>query len=210
MNKIEHQIYAIFHQMDAVWRAAIGSRRRREWCRENGCGGNRDWIYELSADDVIAKKIPSRVAGRVAVAKLFCKFAQLANFDCYVVCTAEYDDWISAHAGNDCVIKGYPLIAVEIDGKLRAFDPSRNKLLFFDYDVSVWRYIKFPGPWAPRPITAIVSRDKFLTIDTYQKMHNLYVSGDIENSEFVLNPADFVIEYPQHKVRRKKHNKRKK
>ncbi len=210
MNTTELQIESILCQMSRIWRTAIGPRRRRDYMREKGVSGI-DWRFSLNPDNIIEQHIPSRVAGSVGIAKVFCKFAHDAGLDCSVMCVPDYQDWIAAHDGEENIIHGRALIVIEVDGCARVLNPGRNHLSFLDCNVvSVGRMINLPGPYMPCPITAIIPRDEFISVDTYQKLRNLYVSGDIKKSEFLLQPDKFVIEYPRRNVGLSKRKRRQK
>ncbi|MBO7509265.1 MAG: hypothetical protein J6T57_03260 [Alphaproteobacteria bacterium] len=184
---ITEQIQQILDEIDKILRSAVGARDRREYMREIGVV-DRNWHFALTADEIINKKIPACVIGCTGIAKLFCKFAMNAGLEFWVVCNAYYPDWCAARAGGEKSISGHQAIAVKIDGRLRMFHPGRSKLEFVDTDVVVGNLVDFgfcdvSGRYL---ITAILAPTEFIKIDTYQKLHNVYASGDMSNPEFAI------------------------
>ena len=102
--------------------------------------------------------------------------------------TAYEPDWKDARDGKEHTISGHQVIAVEIDGKLRMFDPGRRKLEFIDTNVVVGNLVDFKFPDMPGRylITAIMSPDEYAKINTYQKLRNVYASGDMNNPDFTI------------------------
>ncbi|MBP5485419.1 MAG: hypothetical protein J6Y07_01800 [Alphaproteobacteria bacterium] len=187
---ITEQIQNVLDELHKILRSAVGPRDRREYMREIGVS-DRDWHFSLTADEIIKNKIPAKVIGCTGRARLFCKFASDAELKCFAVCTAYEPDWTVARNGNEPkYIGGHQVIAVEIDGKLRMFDPGKPKLEFIDTDVVVGNLVDFgfrdmPGWYL---ITAIMTPDEYNKINTYQKLRNVYASGDMNNHEFIIVP----------------------
>ena len=178
MNENIVQIKSILNQMRDIFRDARGPRRRRDYMRAVGVR-DADWIYRLGALDVIEQHIPARVAGPFARAKLFCKLASQIGLSCAVVITANADDLAMVHDGADIFINGFPLIAVNIDGVLRAFNPAHSPLVFVPGTVAVGQTIRSVRHWMPCPICAIVPCDEFVQIDSWAKMRELYLGDGI-------------------------------
>ena len=186
---ITEQIQSVLDRMHEILHNAIGPRNRRDYMMEHGITG-RDWHFSLTADDIIKNKISANVMGCTGRAKLFCKLATDAGVPCFAVCTAYEPDWNDARDGNEHTISGHQVITVEIDGKLRMFDPGKPKLEFINTDVTVGSLVDFgfrdvPGRYL---ITAIMSPDEYNKINTYQKLRNVYASGDMNNPEFTIVP----------------------
>lgn len=184
---ITEKIQSILDRMHEILHNAVGPRNRREYMMEHGITG-RDWHFSLTADDIIKDKIPANVMGCTGRAKLFCKLAADTGLPCFAVCTAYEPDWNDARGGKEHTISGHQVIAVEIDGKLRMFDPGKQKLEFIDTDVVVGNLVDFgfrdmPGRYL---ITAIMSPEEYAKINTYQKLRNVYASGDMNNPEFMI------------------------
>ncbi len=186
---ITEKIQSILDRMHEILHNAVGPRNRREYMMEHGIT-DRDWHFSLTADDIIKNKIPANVMGCTGRAKLFCKLAADAGLPCFAVRTAYEPDWNDARGGKEHTISGHQVIAVEIDGKLRMFDPGKQKLEFIDTDVVVGNLVDFgfrdmPGRYL---ITAIMSPEEYAKINTYQKLRNVYASGDMNNPEFTIVP----------------------
>ncbi|MDE6250424.1 MAG: hypothetical protein K2M34_02185 [Alphaproteobacteria bacterium] len=194
MTSFESQIQTIIDKMHVIFHDATGSNDRVEYMRENNIAGDINWSFSLSADDIINKKIPPRVAGCTGRAKLFCHLAAACDILCYVVATANYEDWLRAQAGHPNIINGHQIIAVEMDGKLRAFSPGREKLEWISGDVVPGRFISAVRNKPQNLITAVVPGDEFAKCDTYQKLRNLYTSGSMDCSDFIITPGEaFVV-----------------
>lgn len=178
MNENIVHIKSVLNQMRDIFRVAHGARRRRDYMRAAGVR-DADWIYRLGATDVMTQRIPARVAGPFARAKLFCELASQIGLGCVVVITANADDLAMARDGADNFINGFPLIAVNIDGVLRAFNPAHSPLAFIPGTVAVGQTIRSVRHWMPCPICAIVPRDEFGKIDSCAKMRELYLGGGI-------------------------------
>lgn len=186
---IAEQIQSVLDRMHEILHNAIGPRNRREYMMEYGITG-RDWHFSLTADDIIKDKIPANVMGCTGRAKLFCKLAADVGLPCFAICTAYEPDWNDARGGKEHTISGHQVIAVEIDGKLCMFDPGKPKLAFIDTDVVVGNLVDFgfrdmPGRYL---ITAIMFPEEYAKINTYQKLRNVYASGDMNNPEFTIVP----------------------
>ncbi len=174
--------------MHAIFRRAIGTDDRVKYMRENNIKGDIDWSFSLSADDIIDRKIPPRVAGCTGLAKVFCKLAADSGLPCWVVATANFEDWQCARAGRPNIINGHQIIAVDVDGNVRAFCPGRAKLEWISGAVRPGLFINAVRNQPPYLITAIVPGDAFEKCDTYQKLRNLYTSGTMDSPEFTIKP----------------------
>lgn len=189
MTGLDCRIHQIIRQMRRVFRAADGPRLRIAYWRANNIRDRDDWVYRLSADDVIAQRIPARVAGRIAATKVFCKFAAAAGLDCYVVCCADYYDWMDASRGADIKISGRVLMAIMVDGHMRIFDPLAGPHpVWYECTARPGNFVKALRFRLPYMICAILRPDDFAGCDTYRKMQNLYASGDMSNSAFLITP----------------------
>lgn len=174
--------------MHTMFHDAVGPRSRPDYMKERGVSG-RDWHFRLSADDIIKDKIPANVAGCTGRAKLFCKLAAEKGIKSFVVCTAKYNDWKATHDGKANHMNGHQIIAVEIDGKMRVFDPGRKDLVFIDTKLESGEFIDAIDSGKKEYIvTAIVPGDEFAKMNTYQQLSNLYSSGDMNNSAFTIKP----------------------
>lgn len=189
MTSLDYPIHVIIRRVRDVFRRATGPRLRISYWRANNVKGRGDWLYRLSADDVIEQRIPARAAGRIAQTKVFCKFAAEAGLDCYVVCCADYYDWLDASKGTDVKINGRVLMAKVVEGRLRLFDPlAVNRPIWYDAAVRPGNFVKALRFRLPYLICAIVPAADFAKCDTYEKMRNLYASGDMDCADFTVKP----------------------
>ncbi len=182
-------IQNILTDIEEILRHAVGPRSRPDYMKAAGIT-NPDWHFSLTADDIIEQKIPANVIGCTGIAKLFCKLAAGTDLKYSVVCTAYEPDWRKARKAEDRNIGGHQLIAVELDGKLRMFHPGRSKLEFIDANVVVGNTVDFGfrdvhGLYL---ITAIMKPQDFIKINTYEKLRNVYASGDMNNPKFTIVP----------------------
>ncbi|MBD5391521.1 hypothetical protein HDR66_01800 [bacterium] len=189
MSRLDNQIISTIRDMRRIFRQATGPRLRRRYVRENKISDATAWRYRLSADDIIANPVPSRVVGQIGRAKVFCKCVLDAGLDCFVVCAADYYDWVDAASGGDNFIHGRLLFAVNVDGRLRAFDPFCGPCpIWYDAAVRPGNFIKPLRFSLPFLICAIVPCDEFLKCDSYDKMRNLFAGGKIDACEFTVRP----------------------
>ncbi len=185
---MEEKIKCIIAQMHSMFHDAVGPRSRSDYMKSHGVSG-RNWHFGLSAADIIKDKIPANVIGCTGRAKLFCYLAAQKGIKAHVVCTAKYDDWKATHDGKANHMNGHQIIAVEIDGKMRVFDPGRKNLVFIDTELKSGEFIDAIGSGKKDYIvTAVVPGDEFAKMNTYQQLSNLYSSGDMSNSEFTVKP----------------------
>ena len=184
------EIKTILDKMHTIFRGAVGPRTRIEYMQAHKIPEtDRDWHFGLSAEDIIKDKIPANVMGCTGRAKLFCKLAADKGIKSFVVCTAKYDDWKATRNGNANHMNGHQIIAVEIDGKMRVFDPGLKDLVFIDTKLESGEFIGAPGSGKKEYIiTAVVPGDEFTKMNTYQQLSNLYSSGDMNNSAFTIKP----------------------
>ena len=186
---MEKKIQKVLNDLHQILDQAVGPNNRAEYMREISVQGIH-WHFSLSADDIINKKVPKRVIGCTGVAKLFCKIGTDAGLKCMAVCTAYEPDWRAVRHGDKRVVSGHQVIAVEIDGRLRMFDPGRKELKFIDTDVTPGNLVdfKFPDRKGMYLITAIMEPSDYAKIDSYQKLFNVYASGDMNNPKFTIIP----------------------
>ena len=191
-NNIESKIQEIMNQMQEMFQNAVGPRNRREYTEYHGITG-LDWHFGLTPKQIIEQKIPANVIGCTGIAKLFCYLANRAHIKAFVVCTAKYDDWATVKNGENKTINGHQINAVEIDGKLMVFDAGRKHLHFIDTDLTPGSFIDARGSGnLDYMITAVVPGKDFLQMNTYQKLRNLYTSGDMNKNTFSIRPKHFL------------------
>lgn len=80
---------------------------------------NLDVHFALTADEIIDRRVPGRVCTCGGVAKVFCKYAIEAGLDCVEVQTVNVVDMKTGELDG-----GHQIMAVELGGKLVAFDPG--------------------------------------------------------------------------------------
>ena len=190
---MEEKIKSILAEMHTLFRNAVGPKKRDDYMKSRGVSG-RDWHFGLSAEDIIKEQIPANVIGCTGRAKLFCKLAADKGIKSFVVCTAKYDDWKATRDGRANHMNGHQIIAVEIDGKMRVFDPGRHNLVFIDTGLESGELVDAIDSGKKEYIvTAVVPGAEFVKMKTYRQLSNLYSSGDMNNSDFTIKPQKTKI-----------------
>lgn len=120
---------------------------------------------------------------------MFCELAKKRGIKAFVVCTVKYDDWKAVKGGENRMMNGHQINAVEIDGRLRIFDATKPVLKFIDTDLIIGSLIDALGKGkSDYMITAIVPGNEFQLVDTGRKLMNLYASSNMNISEFTITP----------------------
>ncbi len=167
---------------------------RQEWIKNHDIKTGLNYNFSLTADDIIKNKIPRRVVGCTGIAKVFGKLAKEAGLECFVVSTANYEDWKKAKEADKNkqkrnIINGHQIIAVQFSDGLKAFEPANPKLEFINGEVKLGKLIKATGNTGPDfLISAISTPDMFANVKEYQNIVNLYTSGDMNNDKFIIKP----------------------
>ncbi len=185
----EQTIQEILNEIQKILAESVGPNDRREYMQSIGAS-SRDWHFGLTPEQIISDKIPARVVGCTGIAKLCCKLAADRGIKAFVVCTAKYDDWMAARQdSNKTINNGHQLNAIEIDGVLRVFDAGCRRVHFIETSLKPGSFIDaLQKGTQDYMLTAVVPGDEFLHMDTYQKLFNLYMSGDMNNPEFTITP----------------------
>ena len=154
------------------------------------------------AEDLLDKKVGRGTIGCTGTAKLFCALAQKAGLNCSVVLTTDYNSWNDAKNDPDKVISGHQLIAVEMSDGMHIFDPGykqenvtygpgyveQRPTTFKDLgSAEVGDFIDMPR-MKNHFVTAILTPEEFNKVDSYDKLGNLYKSGDMNDSSFKIEP----------------------
>lgn len=156
-----------------------------------------DFSFSLSADDIIAQKIPMQVMGCTGVAKLFSKYAQEENLDCFTVFTANIKKLEERKTSKQTIVDGHQIIAVQFSDGVRMFDPACKDGLQFYKDnekeilVPSMRHLlgkelvsqNSKDPWAQRQAGAIITfvepSSKLKYIKSYKDVENRYLMGEL-------------------------------
>lgn len=177
MQKLE-ETHAEFHK---IFQNAFGPRNLRDYAGSKGMTMNQgeNWKFALTAQDIINEHIPANVVGCSGRAAVFSKLLQQRMIPHKVILTAVVDDLNRAR--NDIqqgkkpnIINGHQIIAVEIDGRLRMFDPGKKKLELIDGDVSVGRQFQYDFSDDNYIITNIMPPKEYEAINTPEKLQSAY------------------------------------
>ncbi len=160
-------------------------------------------------EGILDEKVGRGTIGCTGTAKLFCTLAKKAGLNCSVVLTADYNSWEEAKQSGDPnkVINGHQLIAVEMSDGLHIFDPAHKEgrpdygpgyveerpTKFKDLGpAEVGDYIGLKDHF----VTAILTPEEFEKVDSYDKLGNLYKSGDMNDPAFKVEPK----QKPDHSI----------
>ena len=176
----DEKIQSVINRVQDLFAHSVGPSNRHEYMRLHGVHGN-DWIFGLSADDIINQKIPRTVVGCSGIASVFIKYATEAGLNCVVLPTAMQKDLDGAaqdrkNGERERTINGHQIVAVrDANGVLRAFDPGQPRLRYLDTQVAVGTTINFH--FGACRIAAILSPSEYAKIDTYKKLRDVYVNA---------------------------------
>lgn len=177
MQKLE-ETHAEFHN---IFQNAVGPRNLRDYAisKDMTMDQAENWKFALTAQDIINEHIPANVVGCRGRAAVFSKLLQQRMIPHKVILTAVVKDLNRAH--NDIqtgkkpnIINGHQIIAVEIDGRLRMFDPGDKSLQLIQGNVSVNRVFKYHFSNEDYIITNIMSPKEYERIDTPEKLQSAY------------------------------------
>ena len=178
MQKLE-ETHEEFHN---IFRNAIGPRKLTEYAsaKKMTMKQAEDWKFALTANDIINEHIPANVVGCSGRAAVFSYLLQQKMIPHKVILTAVVTDLNRAYndvqQGNKPnLINGHQIIAIEIDGHLRMFDPGAPKLDFLDGDIFVGRNFKYNFSDDNYVITNILSPYEYEEIDTLSKLQSKYM-----------------------------------
>ena len=178
MQKLE-ETHAEFHK---IFQNAVGPRNLRDYAAAKGMTMHKaeDWKFSLTANDIINEKLPANVVGCSGRAAVFSHLLQQKLVPHKIILTAVVNDLNRAYndvqQGNKpSLINGHQIIAIEIDGHLRMFDPGDKKLALIDGDVFVGRNFKYNFSDDNYVITNIMSPREYEMIDTPGKLQSTYM-----------------------------------
>lgn len=177
MQKLE-ETHKEFHK---IFQNAVGPRSLRDYAisKDMTMDQAEDWKFALTAQDIINEHIPANVAGCSGRAAVFSKLLQQRMIPHKIVLTAVVNDLSDAQFAvlqgkKPNIINGHQIIAAQIDGKMRMFDPGDKTLKLIDGDVFIGRRFKFNFSDDRYVITNIMSPNEYETIDTPEKLQSAY------------------------------------
>ncbi len=140
-----------------------------------------EWKFALTVPEIIQQKIPADVIGCSARANVFSYLLRQRMVLHKIVLTARKDHLMSAQNAiaqgqKPNLIHGHQIIAVEIDGKLRMFDPSRKALEFIDTIVEPLRTFQYnteglPGDYIITNVMSWQDHEKIKHSDDLQQAY---------------------------------------
>lgn len=159
-----------FHNMA---RQSVGPKNLREYAVANNMTMDvaEKWKFSLRAQDIIDKKLHPNIVGCTGRARVFSHLLSQKGVEHKVILTAIASDL--AH-GDTQRIDGHQIIAVNIDGKMRMFDPAEKNLKLLEGDVFIGRHFKFPFSDQEYVITNIMSPAEYDKIRSLSDLQNAY------------------------------------
>ena len=140
-----------------------------------------EWKFALTVPEIIQEKIPANVIGCSARADVFSSLLRSRMVPHKIVLTARKDHLMSAQNAiaqgqKPNLIHGHQIIAVEINGKLRMFDPSKKALEFIDAIVEPRRTFQYntedlPGDYIITNVMSWQDHEKIKHSDDLQQAY---------------------------------------
>lgn len=178
MLKLE-ETHKEFHK---IFQNAVGPRNLHDYAaaRNMTMEQAEDWKFALTAQDIINEHIPANVVGCSGRAAVFSELLQKKMIPHKIILTAVVKNLnrarIDIQSGKKPnIIHGHQIIAAEIDGRLRMFDPGEKELNLIDCDVSVGQTLKYPFCNDDYIITNIMSANEYKAIKTPGKLQSTYM-----------------------------------
>jgi hypothetical protein len=164
---------AVFFEFHNMARQSIGPKTLREYAvaHSMSMADAEKWKFALRAQDIIDKKIHPNIVGCTGRARVFSHLLSNKGIEHKIILTAIASDL--AH-GNTQRIDGHQIIAVNIDGKMRMFDPAEKELNLIEGDVFIGRHFKFPFSNREYVITNIMSPAEYDKIKSLPDLQNAY------------------------------------
>lgn len=160
-----------------------GPRNLREYAKAHNMNMAQaeEWKFALTVPEIIQEKIPADVIGCSARADVFSSLLRSRMVPHKIVLTARKDHLMSAQNAiaqgqKPNLIHGHQIIAVEIDGKLRMFDPSKKALEFIDAIVEPRRTFQYnteglPGDYIITNVMSWQDHEKIKHSDDLQQAY---------------------------------------
>ena len=182
MEKLKLQgILLNFHKMAG---AAIGEKNLSNLAKQKGITMEEaeQWKFALRAQDIIEQRLHPNLVGCTGRARVFSSLAKKQNIEHKVILTAVSDELHRAHnsvvqGGQPNLINGHQVIAANIDGAFRMFDPAERTLKAIEGDVFVGRRFKFDFSDQEYVITNIMSNDEYEKIKSLSDLQDSYMKG---------------------------------
>lgn len=170
---IKMKLDAVFFEFHNMARQSIGPKTLREYAVAHSISmaDAEKWKFALRAQDIIDNKIHPNIVGCTGRARVFSHMLSQKGVEHKIILTAIASDL--AH-GNTQRIDGHQIIAVNIDGKMRMFDPAEKELNLIEGDVFIGRHFKFPFSNREYVITNIMSSAEYDKIKSLPDLQNAY------------------------------------
>lgn len=159
-----------FHNMA---RQSVGPKSLREYAAANNMtmDAAEKWKFALRAQDIIDNKLHPNIVGCTGRARVFSHMLSSKGIKHKVILTAIASDLAR---GDTHRIDGHQIIAVDIDGKMRMFDPAEKDLKLIEGDVFIGRHFKFPFSDHEYVITNIMDPAEYDKIKSLPDLQNAY------------------------------------
>ena len=180
----EVKLQGIILNLHKMAGAAIGAKNLSDYASQKGITmeAAEQWKFALRAQDIIEQRLHPNLVGCTGVARVFSYLAKKQNIEHKVILTAVSDELYGAHnsvahGGQPNLINGHQVIAANIDGDLRMFDPAKRTLKAIDGDVFIGRRFKFDFSDREYVITNIMSNDEYEKIKSLSDLQDSYMKG---------------------------------
>lgn len=151
---------------------------RLDYYKQHNIKDQSNYHFALSAQDIIDKKIPYKVAGCTGTAKLFSKYAMEAGLTdrIFVVPTVNSTSFNSNKPSFD----GHQIIAILLEDGMHLFDPAKSPLNFIPGNVKIDEPVDALGSGQKdHIITGIMHPEEFAKIDSRNKLQEVYMKSHI-------------------------------
>lgn len=154
-------------------RRSVGPKTLSEYAAANNMTMDtaEKWKFALRAQDIIDNKLHPNIIGCTGRARVFSHMLSNKGVEHKVILTAIASDLSHADTHR---IDGHQIISVNMDGKMRMFDPAEKELKLIEGDVFIGRHFKFPFSDHEYVITNIMDPAEYDKIKSLPDLQNAY------------------------------------
>jgi len=172
-HMIKVKLNAVFMEFHNMARHSVGPKTLHEYATTNNMTMDmaEKWKFTLRAQDIIEQKLHPNIVGCTGCARVFSHLLSSKGIEHKVILTAIVSDLQHSDTKR---IDGHQIIAVNIDGKMRMFDPAEKELNLIEGDVFIGRHFKYPFSDQEYIITNIMSSTEYDKIKSLPDLQNAY------------------------------------
>ncbi|MBP3340780.1 MAG: hypothetical protein J6L47_03910 [Alphaproteobacteria bacterium] len=170
---IKVKLNAVFMEFHNMARHSVGPKTLHEYAAANNMTMDmaEKWKFALRAQDIIEQKLHPNIVGCTGRARVFSHLLSNKGIEHKVILTAIVSDLQHSDTKR---IDGHQIIAVNIDGKMRMFDPAEKELNLIEGDVFIGRHFRYPFSDQEYVITNIMSSTEYDKIKSLPDLQNAY------------------------------------